>query len=113
WLKTSDSGMPQWPRSGSRRILEILDDGVELSFFEPLPERFIVRRRTVQRRNLPAHQTQIDRHLAAMMCPVTPRILDHFVTRRLSDDVSARFQSPGRHQVLVSRSGECFARAGC
>jgi VWFA-related protein len=73
-------------------------------------EALIVSRGPIQRRHLGAHQSQIHRHLTAVMRPVVDGVADHFVARLLHHHGAAREQAPLRHQMLVRRRLQRLAR---
>src|SRR5262252_11195117 len=59
-----------------------------------LPKLFLIRRRTIDRRHPGAEETQINRHLSAVMRQVQQRVLNHFMSWRFSYHLAAGLQLP-------------------
>ena len=62
-----------------------------------LPELIVVGRWSKDRRYFGTHEAKIDRHLSPVVTPMIEGVLDHLVTRRFHDNLSASEQFPVRH----------------
>src|ERR1700687_332359 len=58
--------------------------------FENLPKLVVVGGWSIEGRNFCAEQTQVDRHLTAMVRPMIDCVLNHLVARRFHNNSSAR-----------------------